>query len=84
MWVGSWSLYLYFLNKLCLYFLKICFQEPQVAFEDVDVTELYPCVMFYSSNPGEKVFFIFLFTLFSVYDLSSSSSILLIPVIKSK
>ncbi|MGH0184836.1 UNVERIFIED_CONTAM: hypothetical protein FKN15_017450 [Acipenser sinensis] len=26
-----------------------------LAFEDVDATELYPCVMFYSSNPGEKV-----------------------------
>lgn len=26
-----------------------------MAFEDVDATELYPCVMFYSSNPGEKV-----------------------------
>ncbi|CAH1796720.1 unnamed protein product [Owenia fusiformis] len=30
-------------------------EEPKVAFEDVDATELYPCVMFYSSNPGEKV-----------------------------
>lgn len=30
-------------------------QEPKLAFEDVDATELYPCVMFYSSNPGEKV-----------------------------
>ncbi|KAG9341250.1 hypothetical protein JZ751_019691 [Albula glossodonta] len=29
--------------------------EPKLAFEDVDATELYPCVMFYSSNPGEKV-----------------------------
>ena len=26
-----------------------------MAFEDLDATELYPCVMFYSSNPGEKV-----------------------------
>ena len=26
-----------------------------MAFEDVDATELYPCVMFYSTNPGEKV-----------------------------
>ncbi|KAL1007751.1 hypothetical protein UPYG_G00091160 [Umbra pygmaea] len=37
----------------------ICFgkngEEPKLAFEDVDATELYPCVMFYSSNPGEKV-----------------------------
>ena len=33
----------------------VFFQEPRVAFEDVDATELYPCVMFYSSNPGEKV-----------------------------
>uniref|UniRef100_T1JES7 HECT-type E3 ubiquitin transferase n=1 Tax=Strigamia maritima TaxID=126957 RepID=T1JES7_STRMM len=30
-------------------------EEPKVAFEDIDATELYPCVMFYSSNPGEKV-----------------------------
>ncbi|PKU32893.1 hypothetical protein llap_16803 [Limosa lapponica baueri] len=34
-----------------------CYQwkEPKLAFEDVDAAELYPCVMFYSSNPGEKV-----------------------------
>ena len=33
-----------------------CFlQEPKLAFEDVDASELYPCVMFYSSNLGEKV-----------------------------
>ncbi|XP_072108525.1 probable E3 ubiquitin-protein ligase HERC1 isoform X1 [Mobula birostris] len=30
-------------------------EEPKLAFEDVEATELYPCVMFYSSNPGEKV-----------------------------
>ncbi|MXQ86267.1 hypothetical protein E5288_WYG006562 [Bos mutus] len=30
-------------------------EEPKLAFEDVDAAELYPCVMFYSSNPGEKV-----------------------------
>ena len=30
-------------------------QEPRVVFEDIDATELYPCVTFYSSNPGEKV-----------------------------
>ncbi|XP_007895403.2 probable E3 ubiquitin-protein ligase HERC1 [Callorhinchus milii] len=30
-------------------------EEPKLAFEDVDATELYPSVMFYSSNPGEKV-----------------------------
>ncbi|XP_021933596.1 probable E3 ubiquitin-protein ligase HERC1 isoform X3 [Zootermopsis nevadensis] len=29
--------------------------EPRLAFEDVDATELYPCVVFYSTNPGEKV-----------------------------
>ncbi|KAL4617326.1 putative E3 ubiquitin-protein ligase HERC1 [Arapaima gigas] len=37
----------------------ICFsknnKEPKLAFEGVDATELYPCVLFYSSNPGEKV-----------------------------
>lgn len=26
-----------------------------MVFEDVEGNELYPCVMFYSSNPGEKV-----------------------------
>ncbi|XP_060586390.1 probable E3 ubiquitin-protein ligase HERC1 [Ruditapes philippinarum] len=30
-------------------------EEPRMAFEDIDATELYPCVTFYSSNPGEKV-----------------------------
>ncbi|XP_030044055.1 putative E3 ubiquitin-protein ligase HERC1 [Microcaecilia unicolor] len=30
-------------------------EEPKLAFEDVDAAELHPCVMFYSSNPGEKV-----------------------------
>ncbi|XP_068081364.1 probable E3 ubiquitin-protein ligase HERC1 [Anabrus simplex] len=30
-------------------------EEPQLAFEDVDGAELYPCVLFYSTNPGEKV-----------------------------
>ncbi|XP_060527187.1 probable E3 ubiquitin-protein ligase HERC1 [Cylas formicarius] len=29
--------------------------EPRVAFDNVDAAELYPCVMFYSTNPGEKV-----------------------------
>lgn len=30
-------------------------EEPKVAFENIDATELYPCVMFYSTKPGEKV-----------------------------
>lgn len=30
-------------------------EEPKVAFEDIDAAELYPCVMFYSTKPGEKV-----------------------------
>lgn len=30
-------------------------QDPKVAFEDIDASELYPCVTFYSSSPGEKV-----------------------------
>ncbi|XP_063233987.1 probable E3 ubiquitin-protein ligase HERC1 isoform X2 [Bacillus rossius redtenbacheri] len=30
-------------------------EEPRLAFEDINATELYPCVMFYSTNPGEKV-----------------------------
>ncbi|XP_031334464.1 probable E3 ubiquitin-protein ligase HERC1 isoform X1 [Photinus pyralis] len=30
-------------------------EEPKVAFECVDATELYPCVMFYSTKPGERV-----------------------------
>lgn len=29
--------------------------EPRVAFENIDATELYPCITFYSTNPGEKV-----------------------------
>ncbi|KAL7377169.1 hypothetical protein ABVT39_023074 [Epinephelus coioides] len=30
-------------------------KEPKLAFEGVVASELYPCVLFYSSNPGEKV-----------------------------
>lgn len=30
-------------------------EDPVSAFEDVEATELYPCVLFYSTNPGEKV-----------------------------
>ncbi|XP_052792637.1 probable E3 ubiquitin-protein ligase HERC1 isoform X2 [Mya arenaria] len=30
-------------------------EEPKLAFEDIEATELYPCVTFYSSNPGEKI-----------------------------
>ncbi|XP_018567016.1 probable E3 ubiquitin-protein ligase HERC1 [Anoplophora glabripennis] len=30
-------------------------EEPRVAFENIEASELYPCVMFYSTNPGEKV-----------------------------
>ncbi|XP_071845609.1 probable E3 ubiquitin-protein ligase HERC1 isoform X3 [Apostichopus japonicus] len=30
-------------------------EEPKLAFEEMNATELYPVVMFYSSNPGEKV-----------------------------
>ncbi|XP_050515460.1 probable E3 ubiquitin-protein ligase HERC1 isoform X1 [Diabrotica virgifera virgifera] len=30
-------------------------EEPRVAFENINATELYPCVMFYSTNPDEKV-----------------------------
>lgn len=30
-------------------------EDPRVAFENIDANELYPCVMFYSTNPGEKV-----------------------------
>nr|XP_053648639.1 probable E3 ubiquitin-protein ligase HERC1 isoform X6 [Cherax quadricarinatus] len=30
-------------------------EEPRLAFENIDAPELYPCVMFYSTNPGEKV-----------------------------
>lgn len=30
--------------------------EVMLAFEEIDVsTPLYPCVMFYSNNPGERV-----------------------------
>ena len=30
-------------------------EEPILAFHDVDAAELFPCVLFYSTNPGEKV-----------------------------
>ncbi|KAK7085894.1 hypothetical protein SK128_025641 [Halocaridina rubra] len=30
-------------------------EEPRLAFENIETPELYPCVMFYSTNPGEKV-----------------------------
>ncbi|KAF0297934.1 putative E3 ubiquitin-protein ligase HERC1 [Amphibalanus amphitrite] len=30
-------------------------EQPRVVFEELDAAELYPCVMFYSTNPGEKV-----------------------------
>ncbi|XP_018324237.1 probable E3 ubiquitin-protein ligase HERC1 isoform X2 [Agrilus planipennis] len=30
-------------------------EEPKIAFEEIEETELYPCVMFYSTHPGEKV-----------------------------
>ncbi|CAB3370488.1 Hypothetical predicted protein [Cloeon dipterum] len=30
-------------------------EEPRLAFEDLDCSELYPCIMFYSNSPGEKV-----------------------------
>ncbi|KAF5301595.1 hypothetical protein FQR65_LT08900 [Abscondita terminalis] len=30
-------------------------EEPRVAFENVEASELYPCVVFYSTKPGEKV-----------------------------
>ncbi|CAL8069477.1 unnamed protein product [Orchesella dallaii] len=30
-------------------------EEPVLAFQDVDANELFPCVLFYSTNPGEKV-----------------------------
>lgn len=39
------------------------YQEPKLAFEGVVASELYPCVLFYSSNPGEKV----LILLFKIY-----------------
>jgi len=29
--------------------------EPVLAFQDVEAAELFPCVLFYSTNPGEKV-----------------------------
>ena len=31
-----------------------------MAFEDIDATELYPCVLFYSTVFGEKVISLFL------------------------
>lgn len=35
--------------------IMVSSQEPKLAFEGVIASELYPCVLFYSSNPGEKV-----------------------------
>jgi len=43
---------------ICAYFqlgAAVLLQEPKVAFDDLEATVLYPCVMFYSTNPGEKV-----------------------------
>ena len=34
---------------------SLLIQDPRIAFEDIDASELYPCVMFYSGTPGEKV-----------------------------
>ena len=36
---------------------SLSIQDPRIAFEDIDASELYPCVMFYSGTPGEKVKF---------------------------
>lgn len=30
-------------------------EDPQIAFQNVEASELFPCVLFYSNNPGEKV-----------------------------
>lgn len=46
-----------FSTRSKLHSFYFSYQEPKVAFEDIDSSELYPCVMFYSSNPGEKVRF---------------------------
>lgn len=42
-----------FMFILCM--ILFFFQDPKLAFEGVIASELYPCVLFYSSNPGEKV-----------------------------
>lgn len=34
-------------------------EEPVLAFQDVDAPELYPCVLFYSTNPGMYTYLIF-------------------------
>ena len=53
----------FFMYYFFLFFLHIkqsnacslLIQDPRIAFEDIDASELYPCVMFYSGTPGEKV-----------------------------
>lgn len=45
----------WYIHVIMLFFEFAIFQEPRLAFEDIEATELYPVVMFYSSNPGEKV-----------------------------
>lgn len=52
------------MQKQCIFMYV---QEPKLAFEGVDATELYPCVLFYSSNPGEKVSLLNLYTTFVYY-----------------
>ena len=50
--------YYFFLFSLHIKQSNACsllIQDPRIAFEDIDASELYPCVMFYSGTPGEKV-----------------------------
>lgn len=58
-------IYLFFLLLLTDMFHVFFHQEPKLAFEGVVASELYPCVLFYSSNPGEKVLNV-LFKLYTV------------------
>ena len=45
-------------------------EDPVIAFHNIEATELFPCVLFYSTNPGEKVT-IYLFTIVE-HEISST------------
>lgn len=53
--ISSFFLMLTHVFRDILSIITVSSQEPKLAFEGVIASELYPCVLFYSSNPGEKV-----------------------------
>lgn len=58
-WQAIYDFFFFFLIFFAfaddLFYFSFVHQEPKLAFEGVVASELYPCVLFYSSNPGEKV-----------------------------